>query len=101
MDKLFELLKQNQFQNYFSGFAGKIQWTSLNPQNMLADMKSLHYQFPFDTIQQYMKRAGISTGYTEKPCLDPKDPLCPKTAPNKQSLKVRFQYIFVLSLLLQ
>lgn len=75
---------------YFSGFAGKVQWTSLNPQNMLANMRSLHYQFPFDTIQQYMKRAGISTGYTEKPCLDPKDPLCPETAPNKQSLKVRF-----------
>lgn len=54
-------------------------------------MKSLHDQFPFDTIQQYMKRAGISTGYTEKPCLDPKDPLCPETAPNKQSLKVSFK----------
>lgn len=62
---------------------------------MLANMKSLHYQFPFDTIQQYMKRAGISTGYTEKPCLDPKDPFCPETAPNKQSLKVPVYSLFL------
>lgn len=55
---------------------------------MLEEMKGLHYQFPFDTMEQYMKRAGISTGYTEKPCLDPKDPLCPLTAPNKNSSQV-------------
>lgn len=32
-----------------------------------------------------MKHAGITTGYTEKPCLNPKDPQCPVTAPNKSS----------------
>lgn len=48
----------------------------------------MNYQFPFDTLEEYMKRAGISTGYTEKPCLDPKDPLCPETAPNKLSQQV-------------
>jgi len=73
---------------YFSGFGGKIQWTSLNPHDLLKNMKSLNYQFPFDTLEQYMKRAAISTGYTEKPCLDPKDPLCPETAPNKKSQMV-------------
>lgn len=36
-------------------------------------------------IEQYLKRAGISTGYTEKPCLNPYDPLCPENAPNKKS----------------
>lgn len=25
----------------------------------------------------------MSTGYQEKPCLDPQDPECPLTAPNK------------------
>ncbi|ROT62980.1 putative hedgehog receptor patched [Penaeus vannamei] len=29
--------------------------------------------------------AGITTGYQEKPCLDPTDPECPETAPNKHS----------------
>lgn len=67
------------------GFNGKVQWTSLNPQQMLSSMKALNQQFPFDMLEQYLKRAGISTGYTEKPCLNPKDPLCPDTAPNKKS----------------
>ncbi|CAN7942113.1 unnamed protein product [Ixodes hexagonus] len=30
-------------------------------------------------------QAGITTAYQEKPCLNPADPRCPKTAPNKQS----------------
>ena len=29
-----------------------------------------------------IRQAGITTGYVEKPCLDPHDPLCPTTAPN-------------------
>lgn len=48
----------------------------------------MNYQFPFETLEQYMKRAGISTGYTEKPCLNPKDPQCPDTAPNKNSTQL-------------
>lgn len=63
----------------------KVQWISLNPQNLLKDIKAQNYQFPFDTLEQYMKRAGIGTGYTEKPCLNPKDKQCPDTAPNKKS----------------
>jgi hypothetical protein len=33
-------------------------------------------------------QAGISSGYQEKPCLDPRDPECPPTAPNKLSGQV-------------
>lgn len=63
----------------------KVQWTSLNPRSVLEKMKPLYTQFPFDIVDQYMDRAGISSGYTEKPCLDPRDPYCPDTAPNKKS----------------
>lgn len=52
---------------------------------MLSKLKTSSNSFPFDMIEQYLKRAGISTGYTEKPCLNPMDPLCPDTAPNKHS----------------
>lgn len=52
---------------------------------MLATLKNSNQQFPFDIVDQYLKRAGISTGFTEKPCLNPNDPLCPDTAPNKKS----------------
>ena len=34
-------------------------------------------------VEQYMKQAGISTGYIKKPCLNPSDQQCPETAPNK------------------
>lgn len=35
-------------------------------------------------------QAGIISGYQDKPCLDPEDPDCPETAPNKKSKKVSF-----------
>lgn len=58
----------------------------MNPQQLLEDMKRREIQFPFEIVEQYFKRAGISSGYTEKPCLNPKDPQCPETAPNKRSV---------------
>lgn len=42
----------------------------------------------FSSIQ-----AGINSGYQEKPCLNPYDPDCPSTAPNKESGQVNFEYI--------
>lgn len=47
--------------------------------------------FPFSILEAYMKRAGITSGYQTKPCLDPTDPRCPETAPNKQSQEVIFE----------
>jgi patched 1 len=32
-----------------------------------------------------MKQAGITTGYIRKPCLNPFDPQCPQSAPNKKT----------------
>ena len=36
----------------------------------------------------FIFQAGIKSGYQEKPCLNPHDPDCPPTAPNKESRKV-------------
>lgn len=67
----------------------RITWSSLNPTELMQSMKKrlndLKISFDFGTFEQYMKRAAITTGYTEKPCLNPKDPQCPETAPNKNS----------------
>lgn len=41
--------------------------------------------FAFDIFEQYMKRAGITVGYTEKPCLNPLDKQCPVSAPNSHT----------------
>lgn len=51
-------------------------------------MKKLSFNFDYHTIENYLRRAGITTGYQEKPCLDPKDPDCPITAPNKNSSNI-------------
>lgn len=56
---------------------------------MLDEMKKLQFAFPFKTLEDYMKRAGITNGYQSKPCLNPADPECPETAPNKKSQQVR------------
>lgn len=56
---------------------------------MLDEMKKMEFAFPFKTLEDYMKRAGITNGYQSKPCLNPADPECPETAPNKKSQKVR------------
>jgi len=46
----------------------------------------------------YFFQAGISSGYQEKPCLDPSDSECPPTAPNKLSGQVgvtRVKFCFI------
>lgn len=63
----------------------KVKWTNLNPVQLVEDMKKLEFNFDYHTLENYFRRAGITTGYQEKPCLDPKDPECPITAPNKNS----------------
>ncbi|KAH8321529.1 hypothetical protein KR074_007690 [Drosophila pseudoananassae] len=71
------------------GLNQRLLWTTLNPASVMQFMKEkLSDQttgFDFETVEQYMKRAGIGSGYMEKPCLNPMNPSCPDTAPNKNS----------------
>lgn len=71
---------------------GTISWSSLNPMKLFDDaMKDMNEkpgkmdQGIIAKVEQYMKQAGISTGYIKKPCLNPYDPQCPATAPNKKT----------------
>ncbi|XP_037941550.1 protein patched-like [Teleopsis dalmanni] len=66
----------------------RIMWSTLNPSSLMQTMKkemSDNISFDFETVEQYMKRAAITSGYIEKPCLNPLNPQCPDTAPNKNS----------------
>jgi len=65
-----------------------VSWPTLNPIQLFDKMKNIYQYFPFQTFRDFMKRAGINSGYQEKPCLNPSDPLCPETAPNKKSGRV-------------
>ena len=57
----------------------------LNPLKLFERMRDVYTSFPFEVFRDFMKRAGINSGYQEKPCLDPFDPKCPETASNKES----------------
>lgn len=66
-------------------FGPKLKWTTLNPKLMVETMQrvSPNSLYPYSSLLDWMKRVGISTGYQFKPCLDPTDPGCPLTAPNR------------------
>lgn len=62
-----------------------MKWTNLNPSRIVEEAKQKENNFDYPSLEDYLKRAGITTAYQEKPCLNPKDPECPKTAPNYNS----------------
>jgi patched 1 protein len=73
---------------------GTISWQSLDPARLLEDASksfsvedksSKSDQGMIAKVEQYMKQAGITTGYIKKPCLNPSDPQCPQSSPNKRS----------------
>ena len=68
-----------------SSIGPALKWTSLNPTLMVKNQMQTHphASFPYVTLLEWMRRVGITTGYQNKPCLDPTDPNCPLSAPNK------------------
>ncbi|XP_060536797.1 protein patched [Cylas formicarius] len=67
------------------GFGNQVKWTNLNPSDLVSKVKQKEANFDYHSLEDYLKRAGITTGYQEKPCLDPHDSECPTTAPNFNS----------------
>lgn len=45
--------------------------------------------FPVESFEDMLAKADVGHGYMDRPCLNPADPDCPLTAPNKNSTKVR------------
>lgn len=70
-----------------SSIGPKLKWTNLNPMFMieLQQRNHPHATFPYQTLLDWMRRVGITNGYLDRPCLDPSDPNCPASAPNKLS----------------
>lgn len=52
---------------------------------MVKRIKQKEGNFDFNYLEDYLKRSGITTGYQEKPCLNPKDSECPTLSPNYNS----------------
>lgn len=56
----------------------------------LADLKSMNFQV--DTWEEMLAKAGVGRGYMDRPCLNPKDPDCPPSAPNKNDTQVGYTH---------
>jgi hypothetical protein len=41
------------------GLGSKVRWTNLNPQALIRHMKSFNSGFPFETLEDYMKRVSV------------------------------------------
>lgn len=70
---------------YSYGIGNQVKWTNLNPIQLVDQIKQKETHFDYHSLEDYLHRAGITTGYQEKPCLNPSDPECPMSAPNFNS----------------
>lgn len=63
-----------------------MQWTNFDPLEFLEELKKINYQV--DSWEEMLNKAEVGHGYMDRPCLNPADPDCPATAPNKNATKV-------------
>ncbi|XP_003761358.3 protein patched homolog 1 isoform X1 [Sarcophilus harrisii] len=62
-----------------------LQWTNFDPLEFLEELKKINYQV--DSWEEMLNKAEVGHGYMDRPCLNPADPDCPLTAPNKNSTR--------------
>lgn len=70
---------------YLSG-KPSVQWTNFDPMEFIADLKKM--KISVDTWEEMLIKAEVGHGYMERPCLNPSDPDCPSSAPNKNTTRV-------------
>lgn len=72
--------------NFFHRGKPPLQWTNFDPLEFLEELKKINYQV--DSWEEMLNKAEVGHGYMDRPCLNPADPDCPATAPNKNATKV-------------
>uniref|UniRef100_A0A8C5GJE5 SSD domain-containing protein n=1 Tax=Gouania willdenowi TaxID=441366 RepID=A0A8C5GJE5_GOUWI len=85
LDCFWEGAKLQSGTVYLSGNKEPLQWTNFDPKDFLEDLRNTN--FPVDGFEEMLEKAGVGHGYMDRPCLNPADPDCPITAPNKNSTK--------------
>uniref|UniRef100_A0A673YF26 Patched 1 n=1 Tax=Salmo trutta TaxID=8032 RepID=A0A673YF26_SALTR len=68
-----------------SGISHPRQWTNFDPKEFLRELRALKVQV--DSWEVMLEKADVGHGYMDRPCLNPQDPDCPLTAPNKNTTK--------------
>lgn len=62
-----------------------IQWMNLDPLKLMEELS----QFTsLEGFKEMLDKAQVGHAYMNRPCLDPKDPDCPLSAPNKDPQQV-------------
>uniref|UniRef100_A0A3Q3VU01 SSD domain-containing protein n=1 Tax=Mola mola TaxID=94237 RepID=A0A3Q3VU01_MOLML len=62
-----------------------LQWTNFDPKEFLEDLQRANIRV--EGFEDMLEKADVGHGYMDRPCLNPTDPDCPLTAPNKNSTK--------------
>ncbi|KAI1900066.1 hypothetical protein AGOR_G00046210 [Albula goreensis] len=60
-----------------------LQWTNFDPMEFLGELRKLNYAV--DSWEEMLLKAEVGRGYMDRPCLNPADPDCPLSAPNKNT----------------
>ncbi|XP_029365637.1 protein patched homolog 1 isoform X1 [Echeneis naucrates] len=84
LDCFWEGAKLHSGVFYLPGKA-PLQWTNFDPKDFLEDLRKTNFQV--EVFEEMLEKAGVGHGYMDRPCLNPADPDCPLTAPNKNSTK--------------
>uniref|UniRef100_A0A672GYP3 SSD domain-containing protein n=1 Tax=Salarias fasciatus TaxID=181472 RepID=A0A672GYP3_SALFA len=84
LDCFWEGAKLHSGVVYLPGKA-PLQWTNFDPKEFIKDLRSSNY--PVEDFEDMLEKADVGHGYMDRPCLNPADPDCPLTAPNKNSTK--------------
>lgn len=85
LDCFWEGAKLQTGTAYLPGKHAPLQWTQFDPLEFLEELKKINYQT--DSWEELLNKAEVGQGYMNRPCLNPTDPECPVTAPNKNSTK--------------
>ncbi|XP_036434257.1 protein patched homolog 1 [Colossoma macropomum] len=60
-----------------------LQWVNFDPMALIAKLKAVTNLV--DSWEEMLAKAEVGHGYMDRPCINPADPDCPVSAPNKNS----------------
>ncbi|XP_062240828.1 protein patched homolog 1 [Platichthys flesus] len=84
LDCFWEGAKLHSGMLYLQG-KDPLQWTNLDPKDFLEELRGT--DIAVEAFEDMLEKADVGHGYMDRPCLNPADPDCPLTAPNKNSTK--------------
>ncbi|XP_029017895.1 protein patched homolog 1 [Betta splendens] len=86
LDCFWEGAKLQSGMAYLPGHSkDPLQWTNFDPKDFLKGLRT--YNIDVTVFEEMLEKADVGRGYMDRPCLNPADPDCPGTAPNKNSTK--------------